>query len=203
MTTARWSLLVPPDSSFFLSLWLVGLHHAYSPFRLHIVQLLQGGTFMGCYTRKELMKDLNPAAWLVPDLQWAPSACFGQKLLDTMRWHADLMSFSQTCASTPLFSWRQPENTQNWQLCYWHPDLIADSKFTLSMCDRCERVCRDRRWDNHPAWPVWQWVNDGPGRCIILFIFFRLHLFLVLFPIFMTHWKTSTIVFNQFHAKRG
>lgn len=104
------------------------------------------------------------------------------KLLDTMRWHADLMSFSQTCASTPLFSWCQPENTQNWQLCYWHPDLIADSKFTLSMCDRCERVCRDRRWDHHPAWPVWQWVSDGPGRCILVCFFLGSICFLFCFP---------------------
>lgn len=87
----RWPQLDERSSSLltllfsFLSLWLVGLHHAYSPFRLHIVC----ATFMGCYTRKELMKDLNPAAWLVPDLHWAPSACFGQTVKswgDTQTW---------------------------------------------------------------------------------------------------------------------
>lgn len=178
----RWPQLDDRSSSLltllfcFLSLWLVDLHHAYSPFRLHIVQLLQCATFKGCYTRKELMKDLNPAAWLVPDLQWAPSACFGQTVKpwgDTQTWCPSVRPVLGRRCSVGV----SLRNTQNWQLCYWHPDLIAECKFTLSMCDRCERVCRDRS-EHHPAWPVWQWVSDGPGR---------LHLFLAPFPIFMKH----------------
>lgn len=40
--------------------------------------------------------------------------------------------------------------------------------FTLSVCDRRERVLR--LWGmldclvHHSAWPVWQWVSDGLGR---------------------------------------
>lgn len=34
---------------------------------------------------------------------------------------------------------------QNWQVCQWHPVLLADeSKFTYSACDRSERVWRHR-----------------------------------------------------------
>ncbi len=43
---------------------------------------------------------------------------------------------------------------QNWQVRHWHPVLFTDeSRFTLSTCDRCERVWRSRG-ERYAAWNI-------------------------------------------------
>lgn len=78
-------------------------------------------------------------------------------------------SFHGCCALQNAFTTEH----QTWQARHQSSALFTDeSRFTLSTCDRHERVEKPwrllSRLQHHPAWRVWQWVSDGVGRHVLL-----------------------------------
>lgn len=56
---------------------------------------------------------------------------------------------------------------QNWQVCHWRPVLFTDeSRFTLSTCDRHERVWR-RQGEHYPSCNIVQYDRFGGGSLMV------------------------------------
>ncbi|KAI3354701.1 hypothetical protein L3Q82_019193 [Scortum barcoo] len=63
--------------------------------------------------------------------------------------------------------WHLPREHQDWQIRHWRPVLFTDeSRFTLSTCDRCDRVWR-RRGERSAACNILQHDRFGSGSVMV------------------------------------
>uniref|UniRef100_A0A8C6P7W2 Transposase Tc1-like domain-containing protein n=1 Tax=Nothobranchius furzeri TaxID=105023 RepID=A0A8C6P7W2_NOTFU len=70
---------------------------------------------------------------------------------------------AQHCRARLAFA----QEHQKWQVCHWRPVLFTDeSRFTLSTCDRCERVWR-RKGERYAACNVVQHDRSGGGSVMV------------------------------------